>query len=115
MKKILAMLTVFCLMLTLPGLALSAPFLVCDPATVGVDNYKVEITGPAQTTIDVAPDSTGTYGFQLDLAPLNLPDGSYNVRANASNMWGTSDWSTSYPFVKSVPNVPVNTRLVPSL
>ena len=64
--------------------------------------------------LDIAPDPSGTYGFQLDLAPLSLPDGSYTVRANASNMWGTSNWSTSYPFDKSAAGVPVNIRLVPS-
>ena len=114
MKKILTSVIVFCLMLTLPVLTFSAPFLVCDPAT-GVDNYKVEITGPTNVTQDVAPDATGQYGFVLDLNPLALQDGSYTVRVNASNMWGTSDWSDAYPFVVSVPAVPANTRLVPSL
>ena len=116
MKKTLMLLTVFCLVSMLPGLVFCAPFLVCDPATgAAPDNYKVEITGPLNVTQDVAPDTTGTYGFKLDLSPLNLPDGSYTVKASASNMWGTSDWSVEFPFVKSVSGVPANIRLVPNL
>jgi len=114
MKKTLMFLTACIWMLTAPRLIYSAPFLVCDPQT-GVDNYKVEISGPANVTQDVVPDPTGQYGFTLDLAPLALPDGSYTVRANASNMWGTSDWTVEYPFVKSATVPPANIRLVPSL
>lgn len=115
MKKAMLFGIVFGLMLMLPRLTFSAPFLVCDPQAIGVDNYKVEITGPATTTLDVEPEPTGTYGFVLDLSPLSLPDGSYSVRVNASNMWGTSDWSTDYPFVKSAAGIPVNLRVVPDL
>jgi hypothetical protein len=114
MKKILTLVTVFCLLLT--GIAFAAPFLVCDPQS-GVDNYKVEITDSANVLVanpDIAPDTSGTYGFVLDLAPLNLPNDSYTVRASATNMWGTSAWSTSYPFVKSATMLPANIRLVPS-
>lgn len=114
MKKILMLLTVFTFLLTAPGLIISAPFLVCDPQT-GVDNYHVEITGPVTIQQDLNPDTNGIYGFVLDLEPLGIPDGSYSVRANASNMWGTSAWSTDYPFHKGATGTPVNIRLVPSL
>jgi hypothetical protein len=116
MKKLIA-LTVCFWLLTGSALVLAAPFLVCDPQG-GVDNYKVEIIDSNSVVVaspDVAPDSMGTYGFVLDLAPLNLPDGSYTVRASASNMWGTSSWSTAYPFDKSVVDTPANIRLVPNL
>lgn len=114
MRKTLMLLIVCICLLTVPGLIYCAPFLLCDPQG-GVDNYKVEISGPVIVTQDVAPDPTGKYGFALDLSPLSLPDGSYTVRANASNMWGTSDWSVAYPFDKSVSGVPANLRLAPSL
>ena len=114
MRKTLMFLTVCILMLTAPALTLSAPYLVCNPQAVGVDNYRVEISGPVIVTQDVTPDPNGIYGFVLDLSPLNIPDGSYTVRANATNMWGTSEWSTEYPFVKSATEIPANIRLVPS-
>ena len=62
MKKTLMFLTACILMLIAPGLTLSAPFLVCDPQAAGVDNYKVEISGPI--TIPIIPHS---------FTPMNTP------------------------------------------
>ena len=107
-RKILMPVIVFFWLFT--GIAFANPFLVCDPQT-GVDNYKVEISGPTNVTVDVPPDITGVFGFKLDVAPLGLVNGSYTVRANASNMWGTSPWSTIYPFDKNLPGGPQGVRL----
>lgn len=108
-RKILMLVTVCFFLFT--GIAFANPFLVCDPQT-GVDNYKVEISGPTTVSVDIQPDATGQYGFKLDLADVTLPNGSYSVRANASNMWGTSSWSTSFPFVKALPGAPGGIKLI---
>jgi hypothetical protein len=107
-RKSLMLVIVFFWLFT--GIAFANPFLVCDPQT-GVDNYKVEISGPMNVTVDVLPDTTGTFGFKLDISPLGLVNGSYTVRVSASNMWGTSSWSTAYPFDKDLPGEPQGIRL----
>jgi hypothetical protein len=93
MKKLLVMLTVFCL-LSIAGVSNGfAAQLVWDanPATDNVDKYP-----------EVIPNS---WVF------IAIPDGSYTARVRAHNMWDWGAWSDPLPFDKSVPGVPVGIRL----
>ena len=72
-------------------------FLVCDSQEADV--YQVEIDG--QIIADnVQPDSSGQYGFIIDLDILGLADGDHTVRASAGNIEGWSDLSNSFEFRK---------------
>ena len=118
MKKLLTLLTAFCLLSTVSvSQSFAKPFAVADPQAADV--YILEIWDDSMTTLifsdnNVLPDSLGQYAFFYDLAPVGLTDASYQMRAKACNMWGCSqNWSPVYPFVKSVPGELVGTRVIP--
>ena len=108
MKKLLVMLTVFCLMLMLGVSSGFTAQLVWDanPATDNVDKYQIEIQDSANVIVanpEVIPNS---WVF------INIPDApDYEARVRAHNIWGWSAWSAPLPFDKSVPGGPVGLRL----
>ena len=107
MKKLLVMLTVFCL-LSIAGVSNGfAAQLVWDanPATDNVDKYQIEIQDSNSVIVanpEVIPNS---WVF------IAIPDGSYTARVRAHNIWDWSAWSAPLPFDKSVPGVPVGIKL----
>ena len=98
MKKILLMLCCFVLMSVSVSFA-QGIVLTWDnnPAIEAVDLYQVEMDG--QIVADVVPN---TYSL------LTLADGSHTARVRAHNVWGWSEFSDPFVFVKSVPVVPAN-------
>lgn len=96
--------------LGMAGLA-GATSLVCDPQN-GIDYYIV--TG-LPSTIDgskVSPDSTGAYGFKLDIS--TIPAGEYTVTAQAcSELWGCSAVSNPFSFTRPTLQAPGTGRLIP--
>jgi hypothetical protein len=103
---------IFCLaLIALASPTVASPFLVCDPydASVGVDLFQLELNG--QVIADVQVDASGQYGFKFDLS--GLADGSYTARARARNLWGWSNFSDPFDFVKSVPPAPAVIRITP--
>lgn len=93
--------------LALPLTAKASPFLVCDPQPgQGVEWY--EVSGlPNGIGAHVPVDSTGQYGFKLDLR--DLPVGSYTVTARACvGLWGCS--ADSLPFAFERPQAPGTTQ-----
>jgi hypothetical protein len=98
MKTLFATFVFMCL----ATVAFASPFLVCDPQPgQEVDYYVVTgLTGADGS--HVAKDTTGTYGFKLDLSALAA--GTYTVRAKACNdSWGVCSADSS-PFVFSRPS-----------
>lgn len=99
----------YMIIILLAAPASAAPFLVCDPQPgQGVEWYVV--TGlPAQVDgSHVAPDSTGTYGFKLDLA--EMPPGTYTVKAKACQQtvtWGEVCSVDSLPLDFERPSPPL--------
>jgi hypothetical protein len=102
MKKLIVSL-IFALAVPLT-VAQAAPFLVCNPEGVTLASGQTltyNVTGlPASiAATNIVADSTGTYGFALDLA--TLPAGSYTVTATAclnDPVQGVSCTSASSPF-----------------
>ena len=95
----------------------AAPFLVCNPQPgAGVEWYVVSGLPAAVDGSKVVVDSTGTYGFKLDLAAI--PPGTYTVKAKACKQdanWGEACSVDSLPFEFSrptPPTSPLNQRLV---
>lgn len=99
------------LFLMWPLSAIAAPFLVCDPQA-DVDYYVVTGLPAPIDGSHVAPDSTGTFGFKLDLGTLPV-GGPYAIKAKAcNNAWGCS--ADSLPFVFTRPaalTTPADVRL----
>ena len=87
------------LLLTCSTLSEASPFLVCDPPAAGesVEYYEVDGLPPAfHDGKNVPRDTTGKYGFRLDLAALPV-GGPWTLRARACNaMWGCSEDSAPY-------------------
>ena len=93
------------LLILLPTLALSSPFLICDPQ-VNITKYELEVNGtilgqyPAQgdgsVKIDLVGYSSGTYRFKLRAM-------------GADNWWG--EWSD--PFDATKPAKSGGVRIIP--
>ena len=105
---VLAVLTV----LTFSTLAGAAGFVkvYChsDPGTttlilLGLPDSPIEV--PAVRT-ENPDDPTDRDYFYADYDMGQIPDGSYVLTAKAKNMWGESEESEPYPFVKKVPAGP---------
>lgn len=92
-------------------LILLSPFLVCDPYQ-GAGYFVVTGLPAAVDGSHVAPDSTGTFGFKLDLA--NLPAGGpYTVKVKAcSDTWGCSDDSLPFVFTRPALSAPAGPKVV---
>ena len=101
MKRVLCI----ALLLLIPSIAFSAPFLVCDPQE-GVVGYEITGLNPETVNFIAQPDGSLKY----DLA--SLPNGSYSGSVAACNMWGCGPATTIAPFVKAVPAAPAGVRLV---
>ena len=101
MKRVLCI----ALLLLIPSIAFSAPFLVCNPQE-GVVGYEITGLNPETVNFIAQPDGSLKY----DLA--SLPNGSYSGSVAACNMWGCSSATTIAPFVKAVPAAPAGVRLV---
>jgi hypothetical protein len=120
MKKLLVMLTVFCLMLMLGvsrGFAEMEFVWDANPATDNVTMYQLEIKAVPSNVIVANPMVVPN-----EWVIIGIPDGSYEARVRAQNGWGWSTdiatsadpdlgWSNVVPFVKSVPNAPAGTEL----
>jgi hypothetical protein len=104
MKKNLLMLSVcvlICIGLVSPSFADVLLTWQEAPVSENVDLYQVEIDG--QIVADLKPN---TYGL------LDLADGQHTARVRAHNVWGWSEFSAPFVFVKSVPSAPVGTGLI---
>lgn len=95
-------------MLLFPCVVLADPFLVCDPPEEGqnVEYYLLTGLSIVQPDEQVPLDTTGQFGFKLDLS--GLPFGNYTVTGMACNKWGCSEASVPFEFTKIVPSVPSN-------
>jgi hypothetical protein len=104
MKKILCILSLLCL-LSIGFISVSFADVLLTwqeaPASENVDLYQVEIDG--QIVADLKPN---TYGL------LDLADGQHTARVRAHNVWGWSEFSAPFVFVKSLPSAPVGTGLI---
>ena len=102
MKRILMLVTVFCLLLIASvSVSFADVVLTWDsyPVEAQITVFQVEVDGQAPPYTEVVPN---TYGL------LSLPDGSHTIRVRALNVWGESAWSDPFVFVKGVPVVPAN-------
>ena len=100
--------------LLIPVFCFAAPFLTCDPQPK-VDEYNIFINGNKVTTSEALLDiESGLYYLYLDMATLNLVDGSYIATATAENEGWESALSNECPFTKAVPAPPQNLRRVSS-
>ena len=81
------------------GKALAAgPYLVCNPDP-GTTSFNVSGLPASINATNLPVDSTGAYGFKLDLSAL--PPGSYTVTATACTTdpnWGAGCSAPSAPF-----------------
>ena len=123
MKKIiLAVLLGLALFCLAYGLGICSPFLVCDVQT-GVDTYAVDIDGIVTIVVFqpgwikdnklylTDPGGTRTPCHILkDLAMVTT--GAHSAKAKACNVWGCSADSSAYPFVKTIPGVPITLQIV---
>jgi len=108
MKKILILLTVFCLMLT--GIAFANPYLCCDSMTAEVT--QIDVTMGGQTYQVARADVVEVAGAWCLVDLATVAPGSYTASALAHyDVWGPSGASADFLFVKPVINEPVNTRL----
>lgn len=110
--KTIAFITGICLMmLLLPVLAFSGPFLTCDPQP-HADSYNIFLGGNQIATSEAVLDTeNGLYYLYFDLASLGLTDGDYIATATAQNEWGVSGLSNECPFTKVVPANPLGLRV----
>lgn len=78
------------------------PFLICDPQA-GVDKFEVEVDGTSDTSpTEYTPEDMAFLKYDLD----SLPDGEHSVRARSGNVWGWSEYSVPFDFIKQLPGVP---------
>lgn len=89
---------------------LAAPFLVCDPQA-GVLEYNVVIEENGVTVMGgiVPAEVDTTVRFDLE----GIPNGVYNAKLKAGNLWGWSDWSLPFGFMVERCNQPTGTLIVP--
>lgn len=95
-------------LLFLPAIALSSPFLICDPYPSTVTQpteFVVTISGVSAPIVTPAVSVTGGKAMKLDLEPLNLA-GSKTVTAKARNAWGESVSSAPFIFTAGSPGAP---------
>jgi hypothetical protein len=97
------------------GVAVAAPFLVCDPHPLQADSSLYFTVSGLPTNIDathIAKEPVGSqYGFKFDIGQVPV-GGPYTVKAKACNAWGCSADSLPLEFSRAVPLVaPVNARL----
>jgi len=84
-----------------------------DPSTtklilIGLPDSPIEV--PAIKTANPDDPADQNY-FYADYDMGQIPDGSYVLTAKAKNMWGESEESAPYPFVKKVPAGPSGIKL----
>ena len=75
------------------GWMVLAPFLVAAPVLPGTNaptDYVVTGLPGGTLTVPVFTQGDGKKRLSLDLEPLNLSDGTYNVTVQATNLWGGS-------------------------
>lgn len=95
-------------LLFLPAIALSSPFLICDPyPATGTPptEFVVTISGVSAPVVTPAVAVTGGVAMRLDLGPLNL-SGSKTLTAKARNAWGESVSSAPFVFTAGSPGAP---------
>ena len=103
MRKVILILV--CLLAATPVFA-AGPYLVCSPDP-GATSFNVSGLPAAINASNLPVDSTGTYGFKLDISAL--PPGSYTVTATACTTdpaWGAGCSGPSAPFVLTRPGAP---------
>lgn len=102
---------VFCLLLiVIASPAFANPFLACDPMTAEVTQIDVELNGQLihVTAANIVKRSDAW--LLVDLSTIG--GGSYTAKAMAIyGLWGPSDWSADFLFVKPVIDVPAVIRL----
>jgi len=105
MKRILLAIGII---LIFAGISHASPFLVCDPQP-GVTDYEVVIEEDGIPIMGgiVPSELDTTVRFDLE----GIPNGVYNAKLKAGNLWGWSDWSLPFGFVVERCNQPQNVRL----
>ena len=105
MKKNLSIALTVCCLLIIASVSTSFAevTLVWDmhPTEQAVDMYQVEMDG--RIVADVPP---GTFHILI-----TLPDGNHTARVRAHNVWGWSEFSDPFLFVKGVPAIAAGIRL----
>lgn len=110
MKKTLVMILCYLALIVLASVASANPFLACDPMSEDVTRVDVDLNGQL-IHVDRA-DIVEHQGVWLLVDLSTIGGGSYTVKAQADyGVWGLSDWSADFLFVKPVLSVPAGIRL----
>ena len=93
----------------------ASPFLTCDctPATDKITGFKLQFG--TQEAIDIpavecVPVVTDGKRILYDLG--TMPNGSFTVKALASNDWGVSEWSLPLSGTKIIPTSPTLLKII---
>jgi hypothetical protein len=89
-----------------PSVALASPFLVCDPYSPADQVTNFQVTIDAAAPVDSAPVNNA---LKYDLA--NISFGSHTVKVKACNIWGCSEDSAPFTFIKQLPGAPQNVTI----
>ena len=115
MKKIIVVLML--LLFAVPCFA--EPSLYCNLTGNITDDVVVVINGlpgsPIVSNVTKVPnpaDPNDAMYYKADFDFSTLPDGNYTITAIARTMWGDSEASVEFPFVKSVSGSPQNLDLL---
>lgn len=107
MKKFFVSILAGVLLLT-PAVVLAGPFLTLQTppaASESVTSFNVVFDAEAAVA---SPVTNGTLVYDL----ANLASGTHAVKVQACNVWGCSDYSAPYQFVKVIPGVPLTITIV---
>jgi hypothetical protein len=109
MKKMFFLLLLFVAVLFVPTLAISGPFLTCDPPPEGqsVDEYIVQIDDDVPFTVPIDQER-GTLWFDM----INVQDGTHTVTVKARNLWAESVPSDPLSFTRSPPPIVLQVVIV---
>lgn len=99
MKCIQRILFTLFLLFIFPISVFAAPFLCSDPQ-INIEFYDVKINGVTETSVPQILND-GTVRLHHDLQ--GLANGPHEVEVRAGNIWGWSDWTPPFSFLKQVP------------
>lgn len=99
------------ILLLIPTIAWSAPFLVCDPYPTSVVQptyFSLVIDGGSaiQSTPEVLTDNSVRLHYDL----TGIATGAHNITAAACDVWGCSS-AVPFGFTRTVPGAPANLKL----
>lgn len=89
----------------------AGPYLVCDPQS-GVSYYVVSGLPSGLDGSNIAPDSTNTYGFKMDISTWPSDGKTYTLIAFACDTnWGCSRGSVPLTLSRPSLGVPTNVKM----